>query len=885
MIAPLDRFWARLRAVFTSRQLDDDFAAELAHHLEAQTAENLRRGMSPDEARRQAHLALGGIEQAREFHRETRSLPRLEQFGRDLAYALRTFRREPGFTLTALVILAIGVGLNTTVFSLVNTVLLRPLPFAHADRLIQITNGDPASHAQGDLSAITSTVLTWEGLQDTTQAFDRIEAYDPFSVRNTFRLTSDTGEPETLLAVQVTPGLFPMLGMKPLLGRMLLPEDATRAAPVRTVLTYQLWSRRFERDAGIVGRTIQINHAPVEVVGVLPPADAFSTVFFPAVRVDLYVPVVKENSRNWGNTLALLGRTKPGISSGQAAADLRRALEETKRRLPANERFVFANGESLQNAVAGSLRQPLLFLWVAAGLLLAIVGFNLGGLLLARGARRGRELAVRAALGASRGRLVRQLLTESFALVAVGSAVGALLAWGCLWLLARRTGVEIPLLQTVRLDGAALGFTVLLGVVTVLLCGVAPAWRLSRADLQQALKDETRGATGGRAQVWTRTTLVVLEVALACMLAISGGLVVRSLMNLLRVDLGFQPANLIAVRIDPEVANSEAGLNYFRSILDRVRALPGVQAAGLTDCIPVERDRSWALYPINTDNPKERRYTVGHVRIVSHDLLRALGTTLLAGRDFTPNDDAKSPRVIIINHSLAEKLWPGENAIGRQVVVSHRVPVTVIGVAADVRHSGPEVPSGNEFYLSLWQMGPGSFDLMVRTALPVRTLTAELRDGLRAIDPTLPLTKVRPMSQLVDRTLSSRRLVAWLVGGFAVIALGLAAIGLYGLISYTVNSRAREIGIRMALGADAAQVLRGVLGQTLQLAVVGLAIGVTATLAAARLMQSLLHGVSATDPGTYVVMTLAALGCAFFAGYLPARRAARVDPMITLRAE
>jgi predicted permease len=885
MIATLQRLWARTRALFSGRQLDDDLAAELEYHVAAQTADFIRAGLTPDEARRQAHVALGGVEQTRELHRETRGLPWLEQFVRDLGYALRACRRERGFTGTALLILAIGVGLNTTVFSLVNTVLLRPLPFPDARQLIQISNGDPAKTAQGDLSAIASTVATWEGLQQTTQAFARIEAYDPFSVRNTFRLTSDTAEPETILAVQVTPGLFPMLGMQPLLGRMLRPEDATREAPPRTVLSYQLWSRRFQRDPGIVGRTIEINRSRVEVVGVLPRADAFSTVFFPAVRVDTYVPVVTENSRNWGNTLALIGRTKPGITPAQAAADLRRALELTKQRLPDHERYMFANGVSLQTAVAGRLRQPLLFLWVAAGLLLAIVGFNLGGLLLARGVRRGRELAVRAALGASRGRLARQLLTESLTLVAVGSAIGALLASGCLLLLSRRTGVEIPLLQAVRLDGAALGFTVLLCVVTGLLCGVAPAWRLSRADLQQAMNAEGRGATGGRAQAWRRTTLVVLELALASTLAISGGLMVRSLMNLLRVDLGFRPDQLIAVRIDPVAEQSEAALNGLRSILERARALPGVQAAGLTDCIPVERDRSWALYPIDPANANERRYDGAHVRIVSHGLLRALGTTLVAGRDFTPADDAKSPAVIIINRSLAGKFWPGQNALGRQIMVGHRTPMTVIGVAADVRHGGPEVPSGNEFYLSMWQLGPGSFDLMVRTALPVRTITADLRAALREIDPTLPLTKVRPMSELVDRTLSSRRLVASLVGGFAVIALGLAAIGVYGLIAYSVSLRTREIGIRMALGADASSVQRGVLGETLRLALVGLAIGVLGTLAVSRLVQSLLHGISATDPATYLVIILGALGCVFLAGYLPARRASRVDPMIALRAE
>lgn len=887
MISALDRLWARLRAVFSSRELEDDFTAELAHHLEAQTADNIKAGMAPDEARRQAHIALGGLEQTRELHRETRGLPWLEQFGRDIRYAFRAFRREQGFTFVAVLILAVGVSLNTTVFSLVNTVLLRPLPYAGAGRLVLIANGDPATLDRHDLSAISSTVATWEGLQETTQALAHIEAFDPFSVRHTARLTSSMGEPETVLSVEVTPGLFPMLGMQPLLGRLLLPEDATPDAPVRTVLTHQLWSRRFQRDPGIVGRTIQINHQPVEVVGVLPPADPFTTVFFPAVRVDGYVPVVKAHSREWGNTLTLIGAAKPGISPAQAAADVTRALEQFKQRLPANNRYFSASAIPLQEWVTGSLRRPLVFLWFAAGLVLAIVGFNLGGLLLARGATRGRELAVRAALGAGRGRLARQLLTECFALVAVGAAIGAILAWGCITFLSVRTGVELPLLQNVRLDGTALGFTVLLCLLTALLCGVAPAWKLSGGgDLQHALKAGGRGWTGGAAQVRTRSLLVVLEVALACMLAISAGLMVRSLLHLLRVDLGFVPQNLIAVRIDPVVAGGqEASDNYLDLVLDRVRALPGVQAAGLTDCIPVERDRSWGLFPVIPDRPSDQRWTGAHVRIVSPGLIGTLGTPLLAGRDFTRADDAKAPPVMIINRSVAEKFWPGETAVGRQINLGGRGAVTVIGVVADVRHSGPEVPSGNEFYVPFRQIGSGSWDLLVRTNLPVRTLTADLRQGLRDVDATLPLTKVRPMSELVDRTLSQRRLLVSLIGGFALVALGLGALGLYGLISYSVAQRTREIGIRMALGADAALVQRGVIRDTLRLAVAGLVLGIAGTLATARLLQSLLHGVSSTDPATYLVMVVGALACAGCAGYLPARRASRVDPIIALRQE
>jgi predicted permease len=350
-------------------------------------------------------------------------------------------------------------------------------------------------------------------------------------------------------------------------------------------LSHQLWQRRYDSDPGIVGRTIEVNHNPVEVVGVLPPADAFSTVFFPAVRVDLFSPVINENDRNSGNTVFLIGRMKPGVTHAEVAADLNLSLDQLKQQYPDRNSYYFANTTPLHDWVAGGLKQPLLFLWIAAGLVLAIVGFNLGGLLLARGTGRAKELALRTALGAGRLRIARQLLTECFALVAIGTIFGGLVSWGFIGLLSVRTAVESPLLQKVQLDAAALGFTVLLCLATVLLCGVAPAWRLSfGGNVQNALKEEGRGSSGGRGQSRARSALVVLEVALACVLAISAGLMVRSFLNLLKVDLGFETANLVAVRIDPVIdGEGEAYVNYLEATLDRVRALPGVEAAGLTD--------------------------------------------------------------------------------------------------------------------------------------------------------------------------------------------------------------------------------------------------------------------------------------------------------------
>jgi predicted permease len=877
--ASIDRLLARLRAVFSKSALDREFSAELAHHIELQTADNIKSGMNPAEAIRQAHVALGGVEQARELHRETRGLPWMEQFGRDLKFSARVLIRERGFTTVALLILAVGIGLNTTVFSLVNTVLLRPLPFAHADRLVLIFNGDDTnSH---DRSNIATRVDAWEGLRETNRSLEQIEGFIPFSARVTRRLTG-AGDPESILSVDVSNGMFGMLGVNPIVGRLFLPDDGVKNAPNRVVLTYQIWQRRYSSDRGIVGQTIQINGVAEEVIGVLPPNDAFTSVFFPAERVDTYFALRNDDFRQSGNTVLLIGRSRLGQDINAIKSDLRLSVAQVKLQHPDRDQHFHANVIALHEWVSDSMVRPLLFLWIAAGLVLAIMSFNLGGMLLARGVARKKELALRCALGAGQRRIAGQLLTECFALVATGSLLGGLFAWGFIHFLSGRSSVEIPLLQSLRLDSRALGFTAFLSAITVVACGAVPVWKQARiADIESSLKGEGRGSSGGRDRSRTRSVLVVSELALACVLAISAGLLVISLFKVLTVEMGFQPSNLIAVRIDPIGDGSKAP--FLEQVLDRVRAIPGVESVGLTDCIPVERDRSWDLFSVNLGNPKDQRWNEAHVRIVSPGLFGAMGTHLLAGRDFTRMDGEKDPRVIIINQALASQYWPNEIAVGHQVLVND-LRWTVIGVAEDVRHDGPEAPSGNEMYLSLHQCSDASsWDLMVRTNLPTSVLLAGLRDTLRGIDATLPLTKVRPMQELVDRTLSSRRILVWLIGGFAAISVGLAALGIYGLISYMVTMQTKEIGIRMALGADMGAVQRQIVGQTMKLALWGLIIGLGVAFGTGHGLQSMLYGVSFGDPRVYLLAALSLLACAFVAGYLPARRASQLDPLVALR--
>ena len=877
----LQRIPAQIKAVFRPSALDSELDEELSYHLEELTKEYIARGIKAEEAARQARIKLGGITQLHELHREARGIPWLENFYRDFSYACRSFKRERGFTLIALSIIAIGIGLNATVFSLVNTVLLRPLPFDHSDRLVWIMNGSSTT-AGHDLSSSAHLVDTWEGLQQMSQSLDRIEAYNPFTVRLTRRLT-DGSKPETILSIDVSHGLLGMLGIKPILGRSFLPEDALRNAPDRVMLSNQLWRRHFNADPNIVGKAVQISGQGVEIIGVLPPADAFTSVFFPTVRVDCFSAIKNDLQRNWGNTVSLIGRTKPGVSIEQVRADLDRSVWQLKKQFPDRGSYN-ATADRLKDWVSAGLKQPLIFLWLAAGFLLAIVSFNLGGLLLARGATRRKEFSVRCALGAGRSRILRQLLTECFGLVAIGSCFGALLAWGLTRFLSHRTGVEIPLLEHVGLDWLSLAFTIALCLLTVVLCGLLPAWSLARsADVQYALKEDSRGSSGGLNQSRMRGLLVMIEVAFACVLAISAGLMIRSLLNLIQVDLGFQPSRVIAVRVDPPSWPDDI---YIQSILDRVRAMPGVEYAGVTDCIPVERDRSWGIEALDSDQPIDIRGAGAHVRLISPGLLTAMGTPIIAGRDFTSADKKGSAMVIIINQSLAKQFWPNGEAVGKQVKADGDRHFTVIAVVRDTRHGGPEMPSGNEMYFSLNQVpDSNSWDLMIRTPLPFSTLQADLQTALHEIDPALPLTEIRSMQSIVDLTLSSRRLLVALVGGFAALALGLAMLGLYGLISYNVVQQTKEIGIRLALGATAAMVCRKIVIQTLSLTLIGLLAGLVGSALSSRAMQSLLFGVTSSDALTFFATAIPLLCLAAVAGFLPARRAARMDPLVALRGE
>jgi predicted permease len=878
------RFVARLLSPFRHRAADREVREEIAMHLSLAAAEYERQGLPPAEARRRAALALGGVDAARDEHRAARGLPTLDSVSQDLAYAVRGFRREPGFTAVAVLMLAIGIGANTAVFSVVNPLLLRPLPFRDASRLAWM-----ADTREGGLSGVTYSVGVYEEIQRHARSFEEMTSYFAFFGYLSYTLTG-SGHPERLSAVTVGPRFFEVLGVQPAIGRLFTKEELAQNGPKAVLLSHGLWQRRFAADTGIVGRTITIGAAaPIggpyayTVVGVMPASFDFASVFAPGQRVDMFMPAVFDDMRRWGNTLSVVARLKPGVSLDTAQAELAQLmpqLSEAHRDWGRRE----ARLTALKQHVSGPISRSLLVLWGAVGLVILIVCTNLSNLMLARTTGRSREIALRMALGASRGRVMRQLLTEGVVLSLTGAGVGVGLAWLLtMWVRSSET-LSLPLLSRVTVDGSALLFTAGLGCVAGLAFGALPALRISSRNPQDALREQSRGSTDGRRHAWVRGVLVAAEIALACVLLVGAGLLLRSFYELQQVDLGFRPSQVVAVRIDP---NMTLKVEQQRAQLDEVSravaAIPSVEAVGFTDALPLDRNRSWHLAAVGRDRrPNE---DLGpFVYVVGPGYFSAMGMQVKDGRDFTNDDTAERPGVVVVNETAARMLWRGESPVGRGAVTGD-TPLQVIGVVADVRQTAIEEGGQPQMYLSYRQFGSAGSDLIVRSTLPMSALGPALRERVATVDRTLVAAELRPVGNLVERAISPRKFLLRLLGGFAAIAVLLACLGIYGLVSYTVNQRVQEIGVRMALGATASDVRRLVMGGTLRLAAVGLGLGLVAALLLARLITSLLYSTSPTDAGTFAATAVVLLLVALVASAVPAFRAARTNPLSALRAD
>ena len=802
-----------------------------------------------------------------------------DNFRDDVRYTFRRLARDARFAAAAIMIIAVGIGANTAMFSIANALLFRPLPFEAAERLVWVANTGKA-----DLSSQTTRVSNYTDWKRLNHSFEDMAAYFAFFDYGTYNMVG-AGEPERLVGVGVSRDFLSFLGVRLALGRNFTDEEAKWNGTPAVILTDGLWQRRFGADRSIIGRSITLNDRATTVVGVLPASFDFGGVFTPGSRIDLIVPFpITQETDRWGNTLAVIGRLKPGVTIQQAQAEFDVLSEQIMK--SNGDKWPFgARMTLLQEHLTGRFRRGLILLLCAVGAVLLIGCTNLSNLLLARAASRRKEMAIRSALGARRARLIGQLLTESFALSICGAVVGLGFAYAAVRFVASIRAVSISLLNTVAIDAKALLFTAAAALGTTLLFGVVPAFQTSGSTDAESLKDAGRGLSESRATTWTRSALVVSEVALACVLLVGAGLLIRSFLHVLDVDLGFRPERAAVWRIETgdRYKTNRDQAAFFDRLVRAVETVPGAEAAGVTDALPLSRDRSWgvgargAIYAAG-------EMPIAHPRLVDWRYIRTMGIPLLAGREFGPQDTADSEKVLIINEKAARRLWPGQNAVGQMARIN-RDERRVVGVVGNVRHLALEQEGGLEMYLPIAQTGINSVELVVRTKLAPESLASGIRGALRSVDPTLPTAEFHALGELVDKAVSPRRFVMLLLGGFAASALLLACIGIYGVISYNVSQRTPEIGVRMALGASGGHIQRQILLQTLALAGYGALIGVAGALALGRFAASMLYNVKPTDPVTFMVTVGSLSAVALLAAYGPAARAARIDPMVALRTE
>lgn len=869
----------RTRSFANKEKQDAELDAEMATHLDFAVEENMQRGMPEAEARRQALISFGGVVQAKEQQRAARGLPWVDVLLQDLRFTLRTLRRDRAFTLIAILILGLGIGANIAVFSVVNTILLRPLPFPDPQKLVRIPG-----LGQGGESSNTFTTNASQQFRAENHSFSKVSGYFAFTGPENSKLTGH-GVPTSVTSILVADDFFETLGVRPALGRLFAPEEYLQNSRPAVLLSHAFWQRQFGGDPHIVGQTIDLDNKPVTVTGVLPDTFDFGAVFSPGARVDMFTPFVMADFAEDGNVLALIARLKPNVTVAQAQAEVNTLFPTLQASLkhPEWHADYRARVIGLKDYVSGKLRRSLIVLWCAVGMILLIVCVNLSNLLLARAAARSKEFAMRSALGAGRGRLLRQLLTESLVLSSAGALLGLGIAFAIVQYLAHQGSIALPLLSSIRIDAAALGWTLLIAIAAAVLFGVAPGLRMSDRNLQNALKDTGNGTSAGRQHNRLRSALVISEIAIACVLLVGAGLLLRSFIRVMDTDLGFEPSHAASISMDYDDGGKAAKRSViWQEALRRVKAIPGVETVGITDNLPLSRNREWGI-EAKGEADQSGRGSDAFVYVISPGYLQSIGMRLVEGRDIAWDDTSKTQAVVIINQAVARALWPGKDALGRYVEVNGEA--RVIGIVADVRESSVETAGSPQMYVSgvAPQYGPDGAQLVVRTKLPPKVLAASVLQTLRQINPSQPATEFKPIQMLVDHAVSPRRFLVLMVIAFATFGILLAALGIYGVISYAVTQQTKEIGIRMALGATVGRVQFDVLLKTLWMTVGGIAIGTAAALIAAKGIEALLYGTSATDPETFggVILLLALV--ALVAGYLPARRASRIDPMVALR--
>jgi putative ABC transport system permease protein len=877
----------KLRALLRKSEVERELDEELRYHIEQQTEQNIRLGMNPEEARYAARKAFGGVEQAKERSRDARGARWIEEFWQDMRYGARMLAKNPGFTFVAALTLALGIGANTAIFSVIEAVILRPLPYQDSERLCMLWKSVPARNIEWDWTSYP-TIQDW---REQSRSFEDMAAI-LLPAGSEVTLQSDAG-PERIQGSKVSGNFFEMLGVKPLLGRAFSDDEARRGDDV-VVLSYGFWQRRFGGDGAIVGRTLHLDNRSATIIGVMPP-----NFQFPDKNAQLWLPL--SGDHRWtrfqeirlADAFSALARLKPGVSIEEARAEMNAIAGRLAQQYPATDANLGVRVAPLFDQIAGAqLRRAL---WVLGGAVLCVLLIacsNIASLLVVRGAARRKELAVRAALGAGRWRLLRQLATENILLSLLGGLAGLLFACWALRALLSIVPEDLPRADGIAINGTALAFAFTLCLLTGVVFGLLPAAQITRGNLHSSLNESGRSASAGAGVRRARGLLVTTQFTLAIVLLAGAGLMVRSFLLLDAVKPGFDTTHLLkmTVRLPDEWYTAEARMRaFFEEAIRKIEQLPGVHGAAVGGAVSDSFRGRVPNVSIVIEGRPATQAPERHVRnMVSNGYFRVMGIPLRQGRLFSAGDHSGSPGVAVISETMARRFWPSESPLGKRF--KEVLPgadsewLTVIGVVGDVvtNRDGTVYPT---FYNTTSQFAWWNWRLVVRTESPPLELAAAVRRAVRSIDSTVPDFEITTVEQALAKLDRPRKFQTQLIGAFAVTALLPAAVGLYGLMSYLVAQRAKEIGIRVALGAQRRDVLKLIIGQGMAVALTGVLPGLAAALALTRLIKSLLFGVSATDPLTFGVIALMLLCVAFLACLVPARRAMKVDPMAALRSE